>query len=512
MELGFRSSSGGATMYVLPESLMITGSLVIVDVQAVVQYNIKDPDAFVSRVADPEGCPDGRTLRDAARAALSEVVGQHTIDDVLVRKRGEVETDTHQKLQKILDSYNTGINVIGVLLVDVKAPQEVLDAFHDVLRARQEGDTMENQALAYRNDIIPRSQGEAERILIDAGAARDARIIQAEGDIKRFVSVLREYEKEEAPTFKDLHLRALDSILPGISEFILAAEPVANRPFDSSFGSDLLPKRAFESRPAKQTVLVSYDHGIIGSSGQTTGLPSFNPQTSLDNRLLRIDARPEVMPDKEKLNLIIDSYARYRIIDSVRFRETLGTEPVARSRSANIINSMLRAQIALRTRSEVIGAEFILDESGNHVLDEDRQPLVIGTHTREEIIRQVLAEVQRIVADQNFGIEVVDVRIKQVSFPEEVIHSIHTRMRAERNRIASRFRAEGEEAALRIRAEADKDRTIILAEAGRQADAIVAEGEAGAIDIYIEAIAQFPELSRYQKSLEAYQVSGIVGR
>ena len=144
----------------------------VVDVEMAVQYNIKNLTHFLFKVNDPgeadreiqPGQPDGLTLKDAAEAALRLVVGQSSIDDVITEQRARIESDTQERLQQILDSYETGINVVNVKLQDVKAPADVQEAFQDVLRARQERDTQENQARAYQNDVIPRARGDAQKI------------------------------------------------------------------------------------------------------------------------------------------------------------------------------------------------------------------------------------------------------------------------------------------------------------------------------------------------------------
>jgi len=230
-----------------------------------------------------------------------------------------------------------------------------------------------------------------------------------------------------------------------------------------------------------------------------------------DKRILRIDAPPVAMPDKEKQNLVIDSYARYRIIDPEQFRRTLQTETGARSRLGDIVTSTLRDRVASRDRVEIIGSRLGFDQTGNLVVDAEGLPAFEGMETRTELTEEVLAGVRQRVEGQNFGIEIIDVRIKRVDFPDSVIPSIYNRMRAERNRISSRFRAEGEEEDLKIRAVADRDRAIILAEAQQQANMINAETEAKVLDIYIQALAQDTRLSRYQESLKAFKISkGLV--
>ena len=232
MELGYRSTAANAANPFPSEALMISGDLNIVDVQMAVQYNIKSLNNFLFRVDDPgeesrnieTGRPDGRTLKDAAEAALRLVVGQRSIDDVLVRNREQVEEQTKVRLQEILDSYNTGINIETVQLQDVKAPEEVRDAFDDVLRARQERDTRINQARAFEADIIPRAQGDAERIKEGAEAFRQARIARAQGEAERFKSVLFEYQKSQEVTRQRLYLEAMEQVLPGVTKIIISPD------------------------------------------------------------------------------------------------------------------------------------------------------------------------------------------------------------------------------------------------------------------------------------------------
>ena len=203
MELGFRSGAdqGVADAQVPVEGLMISGDLNIVDVQMVVQYDIKDLVGFLFRVNDPgedargipPGNPEGRTLKDAAEAALRLVVGQRSIEDVLTEKRTAVESDTKTRLQDILDNYQTGINIVSVQLLKTQAPEEVFESFEDVLRARQEQETRVNEALAYENNIIPRAEGDAERIKREAEAFAQARVARARGESSRFISVLEQF-------------------------------------------------------------------------------------------------------------------------------------------------------------------------------------------------------------------------------------------------------------------------------------------------------------------------------
>ena len=204
MELGFRSGEGVADTPVPVEAQMISGDLNIIDVRMVVQYDIKNLNHFLFRVDDPgeadganrdipAGRPDGRTLKDATEAALRLVIGQRSIVDVLGENRSALNDPIREKLQEILDSYQTGINVKSVELKEVQAPEDVRAAFNDVLQARQDKVTATNQAQAYENQVIPEARGRAEQIIQPAQAFKQARIQRAQGEADQFLSILRQY-------------------------------------------------------------------------------------------------------------------------------------------------------------------------------------------------------------------------------------------------------------------------------------------------------------------------------
>ena len=204
LELGFRTGTEVAEQTIPNEAQMISGDLNIIDVQLVVQYDIKDLNSFLFRVNDPgedagpqrqieAGRPDGLTLKDATEAALRLVVGQRSIAEVLAEERVALENATQDKLQEILDSYATGINILSVELQKVEAPEDVRAAFNDVLNARQDKVTAINQAQAYENQRIPEARGQAEQIIQPAEAFKRARIERAQGESDQFLSILSEY-------------------------------------------------------------------------------------------------------------------------------------------------------------------------------------------------------------------------------------------------------------------------------------------------------------------------------
>ena len=230
MELGFRTSAGGVTTDEAVESRMITGDLNIVAIDLVVQYRIKDLGAFLFNVADPgdpsrpnavEGHPDGRTLKDAAEAALRQVVGQRSIDDPLRVGREAVQADTQALLQEIVDDYNAGIEILNVQLQEVQPPDQVRDAFDDVNRARVDRESRINESLAYEQDRLPRARGAAEQVTQAAQAFKEARIARAQGEAAEFTAVFTEYAQSQEVTRTRLFLEAIEDILPGVTLFIL---------------------------------------------------------------------------------------------------------------------------------------------------------------------------------------------------------------------------------------------------------------------------------------------------
>ena len=225
LEIGVRGDTP-----VLQESLMITGdpdeeglpgeAPNIVDVQLLVQFNIKDIESFLYRAVDPLGV----TLKDATETALRQVVGSRPIDDVLTDKKEDIQAETKILLQNLLDDYQTGVNVTEVKLLNVFAPEQVKDAFDDVVRAKEDKARIINLADAYKEDILPRARGDAARLTNAAEAFRQERIARAEGQSTRFLSILEEYEKAPSITRQRLYLEAMEEILPGIAKFIVSEE------------------------------------------------------------------------------------------------------------------------------------------------------------------------------------------------------------------------------------------------------------------------------------------------
>ena len=219
LEIGVRGSAP-----IPDEAQMITGDQNIVDVQLLVQYNIKSSQDFLFKAVDPAGL----TIKDAAETSLRQVVGQRAIDDVLTIEKEAVQEDTRLKLQELLDLYQTGIRVTEVKLLNVRPPDQVQDAFDDVVRAREDKDRIINLADAYRESQLPLARGDAARLMEAAQAFRETRVAQATGQADRFLAVLQEYRKAPDVTRQRLYLEAMEEILPGVTKFIVDADNGGN--------------------------------------------------------------------------------------------------------------------------------------------------------------------------------------------------------------------------------------------------------------------------------------------
>ncbi len=219
LEVGVRGSTP-----VLPESLMITGDENIVDVQLQVQFDITDIESFLFRVVDPNGV----TIKDAAETALRQVVGSRIIDDVLTTEKEAVQIETEERLQDLMEIYNTGIRIREVKLLNVRPPVQVQDAFDDVVRAQENKQQVIREAEAYLADIVPRARGDAARLKEEADAFKAQRVNIATGDAERFSAVLFEFLNSPEVTKQRLYLEAMEEILPGVTKFIVDSDNGGN--------------------------------------------------------------------------------------------------------------------------------------------------------------------------------------------------------------------------------------------------------------------------------------------
>ncbi|HLE26140.1 MAG TPA: FtsH protease activity modulator HflK [Thermodesulfobacteriota bacterium] len=216
VEFGFRTEP---RQIVPEESLMLTGDENIVDAQAIVQYKVKEPSQYLFKVVDPD-----QTLRDSTEVALRSVIGNTTIDDAMTVGRVKVQEGAMTFLQQLLDTYETGLLVTEVKLQVVDPPGQVKDAFHEVVRAREDRERLINEARGYFEDIIPKARGEVEQMIRAAEAYRERRTIQAQGDAAKFLEVFKEYEKAKEVTGKRLYIETLERVLPQAEKIVIGTQ------------------------------------------------------------------------------------------------------------------------------------------------------------------------------------------------------------------------------------------------------------------------------------------------
>lgn len=220
IDIGFRGTAGAGQSSlvrdVAEESLMLTGDQNIIDIDFVVQWRINNARDYLFNIREPE-----QTVKLAAESAIREVVGQTPLEDALARRRAEVEARTRELLQRILDGYQAGVFVADVKLQKVDPPQPVIDAFNDVQRAKQDRERQQNEAQAYRNDILPKAKGEAQRMIQEATGYREQQIQEADGEAKRFLSVFEAYKGDKAVTTKRLYLERMQNVLKNSEKVII---------------------------------------------------------------------------------------------------------------------------------------------------------------------------------------------------------------------------------------------------------------------------------------------------
>ncbi len=251
----------------------------------------------------------------------------------------------------------------------------------------------------------------------------------------------------------------------------------------SVFFASVVAKQVFIIVDESEQVIVT-QFGEYIRTIQTPGVafktPFLHSAIRFDRRILASDAPEAEYLSQDKKRLVADPVTRWRITDPLKFFKTVRDESGARARLDDLVFSELRSEVASHTFATVIG-------------------------TKREVIMDAVATSVREKA-RDFGIEVVDVRIKRADLPKEVQQSVFARMQAEREREAKRYRSEGEEEANKLRSQTDKERTIVLAQAEQDAQKFRGEGDATATRIYAEAYGKDPEFYRFVRSLQSYEI------
>lgn len=202
-------------------NFMLTGDRNIVDIDFEVQWKIDAtrPQDYLFNMRDPAS-----SVRVVAESAMREVIGRNKLEEILTTAQSQVAEDTKEIMQNMFDSYKAGIEVIAVNLSRPDVPQPVIGEFQDVKRAEQDKETKETKAEGYSNDILPKAKGEAAKMVQDAEAYKARVVADAQGDVARFLSVYKQYQKAPEVTRERMFLETMEAILPGMSKVIVDQE------------------------------------------------------------------------------------------------------------------------------------------------------------------------------------------------------------------------------------------------------------------------------------------------
>lgn len=228
IEIGFRDVSGNSSSRrdIADESQMITGDENIVDIDFVVFWRIADAGQYLFNLAEPD-----QTIKVTAEAVMREIIGRTAIQTALTEGRQDIQVQARQQLQDLLNEYGAGVRVRDVQLLAVDPPADVIDAFNEVQRARQDRDRLKNEAEAFSNDIVPRARGEAAKLVSEAEAYKAEVVNRASGDASRFDQIFQAYLKDKAVTKERIYIETVEEIFSNVDKIII----------DSEAGSGVVP-------------------------------------------------------------------------------------------------------------------------------------------------------------------------------------------------------------------------------------------------------------------------------
>lgn len=256
-----------------------------------------------------------------------------------------------------------------------------------------------------------------------------------------------------------------------------------------------------------QQVVITEFGQPVGEPVTRAGLyikkPFIQKVNYFDKRLITWDGSPTQIPTSDKKYIWVDTTARWRIVDPLKFLQSVGSERGAQARLDDIIDSATRDRITSTSLQEVVrnsNREFVVTEVFVQKEQEERREISKG---RERVSREILKEAARVVPQ--YGIELVDVRIKRLNYVEEVRQKVYARMISERKRVAEQYRSEGQGKKAEIEGMREKELQKITSEAYRKAQVIKGQADAEATKIYAQAYSKEPEFYSFLKSLETYQ-------
>jgi membrane protease subunit HflK len=205
------------------ESHMLTGDENIVDINLTIVWRVDNAKDYAFNMQNPD-----QTVRVAAQSVLREIVGQSQMLPIISGDRGKVEDETKEELQKVLNEFGAGIKIVRVKLQKADPPKQVVDAFNEVQRAKADMERFKNEAEAYRNEVLPKSRGEAAQRLQNAEAYKQAVVSKAKGDTARFLSVYEAYKGGEDVTAKRLYLETMEKVLGSSDKVIIDSKASGN--------------------------------------------------------------------------------------------------------------------------------------------------------------------------------------------------------------------------------------------------------------------------------------------
>jgi len=264
VEVGYRGSERNK---MLRESLMLTDDENIINIQFAVQYVLNSPENYVFNNRFPD-----EAVGQAAETAMREIVGKSRMDFVLYEGREEIAATAHELMQRILDRYETGIQISRVTMQNAQPPEQVQAAFDDAVKAGQDRERQKNEGEAYANDVVPRARGTASRLVEEANAYRERVVANAEGEASRFSQVFTEYTRAPQVTRERLYIETMQQVMSNTSKVMIDAKGNGNLLF---LPLDKLMQQA-GARPASAASLPD--------SQSAAGLSANAPMPSLDPR------------------------------------------------------------------------------------------------------------------------------------------------------------------------------------------------------------------------------------
>ena len=492
IELGYRTDNSTADGYTLvsDESMMITGDYNIVNVEFFVEYKVSDPKKYLFSSYEPE-----LVLRNLVQSQIRNVVGSTGVDAVLTDGKEAVQMQVKELISKVLEQYDIGLMLTDVKIQDSEPPtEEVTYAFKAVETAKQNAETVINTSKAYENAELPAAKAQADSLIQNAEYLKQKRINEAIEQVAMFEAMYSEYALNPQITRSRMYYEAISEVLPGVklyidhvgrwrSEAAAHGELCNHRNINCSICEqyrgecELMKKKILTTASVIIGLLIVFclfssvyivaeneyactiRFSKIINTTQEAGLhykiPFLENIKIFPKATMLYDIKPSEVLTSDKQNMTVDSYVLWQVDDPLLFYQTLGSLTVAEQRLDAITYNALKNIMGTVAQKDIINEN---DATG-----------------RNEIYDKIASNVSTIAL--NYGINIVDIKIKRFDLPEANEQAVYSRMISERNQIAEKYSADGEYEASIIRNNVDKQVNIIISNANAQAATLVAEGE-----------------------------------